>query len=288
MPTSIRKLWRSIARHRPAYTPGHTKPGGADGLDARVIENLIPIEEQHSDDIFVVGYPKSGNTWLQNLIAGAAYGVLAEFAPPKLVHLDLVPDVHQKKFYKRYSSPMFFKSHHLPRPEYRKVVYLLRDGRDAMVSYYQMWRRQGRSVDFLEMVQTGRNLFPCKWHEHVEAWLNNPFKAQLLIIRYEDLKADPIPQLQRLCQFAKLERPREHLERVTESCSFQKLQTREKQMGRTRDKPWKTEASFFRRGEVGSHRDEMPPEVEKAFLAEAAKALSQAGYALPEVQSSTA
>src|SRR5687768_13824154 len=100
-------------------------------------EKLTPIKETKAEDVFIVGYPKSGNTWLQNLAGAVVYGVLPEFAPPALMHLELVPDVHQKQFYKRYSTPMFFKSHHLPRPEYRKVVYVLRDGRDVMVSYFQ-------------------------------------------------------------------------------------------------------------------------------------------------------
>ena len=269
VPTGIRKLWGK----RPEKPPE---------LDIQALENLLPIDEHKPDDIFIVGFPKSGNTWLQNLIGGLAYGVLAEFAPPKLVHLDLVPDVHQKKVYKRYADPTFFKSHHLPRPDYRRVIYLLRDGRDAMVSYFQMRQRRKGDVDFLEMVQTGRNLFPCKWHEHVQAWLKNPFQAELLVMKFEDLKADPIPQLERLCQFARLDRSRQHLELVTASCSFENLQSREKRMGRTIDKPWKDEGLFFRRGEVGSHRDEMPPEVQRAFLAEAAATLREVGYAVPE------
>jgi hypothetical protein len=272
IPTGIRKLWPSKAREQPGQRPQ---------ADVVAAESLVPIEDTSPYDIFLVGFPKSGNTWLQNLVGGVAFGVLAEFAPPRLVHLDLVPDVHQKKFYKRYSETMFFKSHHLPREEYRRVIYLVRDGRDAMVSYYQMRKTRKGDIDFLDMVQTGQNVFPCKWHEHVQAWLKNPFKAELLMMKYEEMKSDIISQLERLCQFSGLQRPRQHLELVAASCSFENLQTREKRMGRTVDRPWKDEGLFFRRGEVGSYRDEMPPNVQQAFLAEAAPTLCELGYVSP-------
>ena len=95
----------------------------------------MPATKFSEEDVFIVGYPKSGNTWFQDLAAGVVFGALPAFAPPVLVQ-DLVPDVHAVQHYKRYATPMFFKSHALPTPDYKRVVYLLRDGRDAMVSYY--------------------------------------------------------------------------------------------------------------------------------------------------------
>src|SRR5579862_3808690 len=96
---------------------------------------LRPIGETEPSDIFVCGFPRSGHTWFQNLLAGVVFGANPEFAHDSLIQ-DLVPDVHYKRFYKRYGPNAYFKSHALPRKEYRRVVYLLRDGRDAMVSYY--------------------------------------------------------------------------------------------------------------------------------------------------------
>ena len=100
-----------------------------------VPKGCTPITEFDDLDIFIAGFPKSGNTWFQELILAVVFGVDPAFCPPALSH-ELVPDVHFKEFYQRYQTPMFFKTHHLPRPEYKRVVHLLRDGRDVMTSYY--------------------------------------------------------------------------------------------------------------------------------------------------------
>ncbi|MBU6402678.1 MAG: hypothetical protein KGS61_20345, partial [Verrucomicrobia bacterium] len=84
-----------------------------------VPEGFVPITHAVAGDIFIVGYPKSGNTWFQDLVAGVVFGVMPEWAPPELVQ-ELVPDVHARPYYRRYATPTFFKSHHLPRPEYRR------------------------------------------------------------------------------------------------------------------------------------------------------------------------
>src|SRR5438105_2547577 len=92
-----------------------------------VPEGFVPISEFSPDDIFIVGYPKSGNTWFQNLVGGVVYGVDPKLSPIALVQ-ELVPDASSRKYFRRNATPMFFKSHSLPCREYRRVVYLLRDG----------------------------------------------------------------------------------------------------------------------------------------------------------------
>jgi hypothetical protein len=227
-------------------------------------------------DVFLVAYPKSGITWLQAMVAGAIYGLDPERAPDTLVQ-DLVPDVHYKPFYKRYRTPMFFKTHHLPRPEYRRVVYLLRDGRDVMVSYWHHLKvLERREVDFAAMI-AGEGLFPCKWREHVEAWMENPHGAELLVIRYEDMKADAVKELVRLCNFVREWHEADELAQVAAKCSFAAMQRREERLGW--DNPeWPTDRPFVRRGETGSYRDEMPADSLAAFMAEAGATLRKNGF----------
>jgi len=241
-------------------------------------KGFTPITEFDPQDIFIAGYPKSGNTWFQELIAAVVYGVRPEFSPPALVQ-DLVPDVHFKAFYQRYNTPMFFKTHSLPRPEYKRVVYLLRDGRDAMVSYFHYSSAVGKTpLSFLRMVQDGPALGPCKWHEHVQAWQANPFGASLITVKYEDLQRDAAGELMQFCAFAGLERERKLVQEMAEATAFDKMQSKEARQRIYLSSAWPKDKLFRRRGQVGSYKDEMPPEVLAAFLTDAGETLRACGY----------
>lgn len=236
------------------------------------------ISDTLAEDIFIVGYPKSGNTWMQNLVAGILYCMDMRFVPDSLVQ-DLVPDVHATRFFNRHRTPTFFKTHHLPRPEYKRVIYLVRDGRDAIVSYYHfLCALQEQPVQFLDLVTSGNTLFPSKWHEHVEAWLKNPYQADMMILKYEDLKREPLRELRRLCDFAGIARDDSFLTNVANQSSFEEMRLREKTLGLAAASPWPKDKSFVRRGKVGSHLDEMPPDVLAKFLEISLPMLRELGY----------
>ena len=238
--------------------------------------NMRPSVDSEPDDVFVAGYPKSGNTWMQNLLAGLMFGIDARLAPDSLIH-DLVPDVHYKEFYKRYLTPTFFKTHELPQPRHRRVVFLVRDGRDVMVSYFHYLTALGNASDFFKLVTTGEGLFPCRWHEHIEAWTTNPYGAEMLAISYETLKRDTVATLRRICDFAGVKRERTTLELAVRNASFENLREKEKKF-RTADSVWPKDKFFIRRGEVGSYKDEMPGEVMQAFMEQSEPTLKRLGY----------
>ena len=237
---------------------------------------ILSINMTYGSDIFVVGYPKSGNTWFQNLVAGIVYGVDLERAQDSLIQ-ELVPDVHFKNCYKRHSDIMFFKSHKLPVPEYKRVVYLLRDGRDVMVSYFHHLLALGRNPDLLKMVRDGEGLDLPKWHFHVQQWFSNPYNTQMIVIKYEDLMKDPIQELTRFCAFVGLPGDASLLREVSAKASFTNMQRRERLFGWA-DTRWPKDKSFVRRGVVGSFKDEMPAEVLAEFLRDAQATLKSCGY----------
>lgn len=249
--------------------------GGDFAKQIRERTGQVPISEFVPQDIFVVAYPKSGNTWFQNLAAGVVFGVNPEYAPDSLIQ-ELVPDVDYKQFYKRFLTPMIFKSHHRPRSDYRRVVNLLRDGRDVVVShlhYRAALFGECTAPDQISFVQEDAG----NWQRHVNAWRENPFGAETLTIRYEDLLVDAPRELRRFCEFAGFERDDQFLEGVAVRASFQKMRQKEKAFGW--DNPiWPKDKAFVRRGIAGSYRNEMRPELLQAFLERAAETLRRCDY----------
>jgi hypothetical protein len=241
--------------------------------------NYSAAGEFDKDDVFIVGYPKSGNTWFRFLVAGVVYGVDLNYAPSHLVY-DLVPDIHYLPFYKRYQTPMYFKSHHLPRPEYRKAIYLLRDGRDVMVSYlHHLTAIKGESILLSDLVENKIKLPFGPWHVHVESWMQNPYDANIMTIRYENLINQPLNELHRFCEFLGIEREDSLLTQVIEKSSFASLQKKENEIqnfGETTR--WPGTKNFFRRGKIGSYKDEMSPEILNMFMEKAGQTLRKYGY----------
>jgi hypothetical protein len=135
---------------------------------------------------------------------------------------------------------------------------------------------RNEGLDFLEMVREGKDLFPCKWHEHVQKWLTNPYDAEIIRVKYEDLQNDPLNEMRKLCQFAGLKRDDEFLKTAIKNASFASMRRREIQLGWLA--PWPKEKYFIRRGKVGSYQDEMPEPVLEYFLSEAGGALRDCGY----------
>lgn len=226
----------------------------------RAYPGIYRMGEFQENDVFLVGYPKSGNTWLQNLVTGLMYGVYGDNVRGSLVQ-ELVPGVHYKTCYQRFNEITCFKSHFLPRKEYRRVIYIARDGRDALVSLWHYHKAlTGEELDFEEMVELPINKFGT-WSEHIMAWTDNPYDADFLILKYEDLLEDGSVQLKRICGFLGLNKSDEEINRVIEANQFTSLKEKENKFGFGHgQKNWKTDKPFFRRGEMESFKDEMPPE----------------------------
>ncbi|PHR14737.1 MAG: hypothetical protein COA40_00715 [Aequorivita sp.] len=244
-------------------------------------QGFTSIDDIQENDILIAGYPKSGNTWLQNIIAGLLLDSTSELLTPKLIN-EIVPDVHAKNFYKRIFNSMIFKTHHLPKPEYKKVIHLVRDGRDVMVSYYNMGKN--KNIDFKyslkDMVVNGLGLSPSKWHIHSKAWINNPYKAEIMLLRYEDIHEFPLREMRRISKFIGLELSDTRLMSIYDNNRIDKVRSKVAKFGMDNDHTWKNKpiTSFFRKGEVGNYEKEMSMELINYFNSEAKEELQYFKY----------
>jgi hypothetical protein len=244
-------------------------------------ENLLPINSTNDEDIFIVGFPKSGNTWMQNLIAATVFSIDAQFLSDTLTQ-DLIPDVHKKKYYKKYAEFAIFKSHNLPQKHYRKVIYIVRDGRDALVSYHHFNKKLDRHFSYDEMIDLSLGVIPCSWGEHVSAWVSNPFNAEILYVKYEDLLNDSLSVLKSICNFIGIERNDTELYKAIEGNKIDIMRDKAKRYGGLGQKKWRgsSGSEFFRKGESGDYKNYLSDEQIMAFNNKFKQQLLHFGYQL--------
>lgn len=240
---------------------------------------LIPIDDREENDIYIVGYPKSGNTWMQFIVSCIKYGINPDFLSESLAQ-ELVPDIHARKYYKRYSPQMAFKAHSLPNKIMKQVIYIVRDGRDVLASYYGMYQSMGISVDVKKMVTKGDFLNTCKWHEHISSWKKNPYNAKILVIKYENLISNPITELQKISFFLNIKQDDSFLTKVADGNTFEKIKNKAIVMGTAKHffDQHADGHKFYRKGKVGSFKEDIPDEVLEIFQNESFQELSELGY----------
>lgn len=161
------------------------------------------------DDIFLVSYPKSGNTWVRFLIANA---LKIYYQIDREVNFfsvqDIIPEVRHfgspitnRGPFGRLDLPRIIKSHSSYNPYYCRVIFLVRDPRDVMVSFYhykKSYQKLSRNFTLTEFVK--HKDFGIKaWLDHTESWYSDSYPGQIIqLFLYEDFIKCPQRQLKRL------------------------------------------------------------------------------------------
>jgi hypothetical protein len=202
------------------------------------------------DDVFLVAYPGSGGQWLRCLVGNLmdpSHPVTDNDIMrrvPDLYHLS-------RRGFKHISRPRTIFSHECLDAEYHtRVIYLVRDARDVAVSNFEQ-RRRGGAIDasmgleqFVSTVFMKTDAYqagwaeefsgdikansgwsyrsrlkeeflgtPASWGENVMSWLGarGHDSKTLLMLRYEDLFANPLPMLTQISEFLDVRAPREQI-----------------------------------------------------------------------------
>jgi hypothetical protein len=228
------------------------------------------------DDIFIAGYPKSGNTWMQVLVSCITYGIDPDTSPDSLIQ-ELVPDVHYKRHYKRFRESSCFKTHDLPKPEFQRVINIVRDGRDVLCSYKPYNEALGGTFDMDSAIDEGSGLGCGTWQDHALAWDRNPFGAEKIVVRYEDLIDDCVGELGRISRFIGITRTRSELAAIAAATTAEQMKRREVLLGWD-NKAWPKDKAFVRVGKKGTYERELTAAQIGRFNARAETALRLHGY----------
>ncbi len=155
------------------------------------------------EQVHIVAYSRSGTGWVRFLLANILY-------PEKDVnHISintLIPDACQRSEWSRLGikDMGILKHHECFLPEYKKVIYLYRDGRDVALSLYYFNREDEKGISFSQFLKekfiSGKLLYGG-WKRHLEFWLFGNHNINFIQVKYEDMLADTLVELKRITNF---------------------------------------------------------------------------------------
>jgi hypothetical protein len=238
------------------------------------------------DDVWIVSYPKSGNTWTRFLIANLIAG--GESVDWSNIERR-VPDIYYNRDPQLLSlpRPRYFKSHEAFRPDYRRVVFIVRDPRDVAVSYYHFVRKtktlpaDATFDDFMAKFMHGQIDPYGNWGENVGSWLGaRRGSAGFLVVRYEDLLENAAAELGRIADMLGLAADERLLRHAVENSRADRMRELE-QAQRGEHKLLKTSRAdipFVRAAKSGQWRTELPPEAVQQIETAWGPAMHELGY----------
>lgn len=231
------------------------------------------------DDTFLVSYPRSGNTWTRFLVGN----LMHPNEPVNFATIEtLIPDAEAQssRYLKRMSSPRFIKSHQYFDHRYPKVLYIVRDPRDVVLSYYDFSRKYRQIDDDYPLQAYVSDFVNARlssaswgtWGENVGTWIAaRQGRPGFMLVRYEDLKTNAAAELARMAGFLDLEPSPELIARALQQSSAEEMRKMEKTQSNdwvaTKDK--RTDVPFVGAAQAGKWRAKLPPsaiaEVEAAW-----------------------
>lgn len=234
--------------------------------------------EENKEDIYIIGFPKSGNTWLTRLIAEVTNSNITVVDDKDILHKVENSDDRVGK----YQIHKIHYTQDMPRVLKAKKVYIVRDPRDTFVSGFfnnyrvikedlilqnsivkkffdyevqgiskvwrgDVWSRFKRYIYlFLKTISfSPKRAHVGNWSEHLIYWTS---LDDIVIVKYEDLLENTQEELKKILQKLDINVTEEKLKQTIENQSFAKKKKAFIEKGDTKN------ASFMRSGKKESWR----------------------------------
>ncbi|XP_008313218.1 sulfotransferase family cytosolic 2B member 1-like [Cynoglossus semilaevis] len=224
------------------------------------------------EDVVIVSYPKSGTTWMQEIVPLILSGG-DPASVESLYNWDRVPWLEEQRAsqlnLEERPSPRMLTSHFqykmMPPSFYQvkpKVIYVIRNPKDVFTSAFHYYETTSFMVNpgprskFLQKFLDGNVAF-SSWFDHVKGWLNVKGKEQILYVTYEELTQDLKDAVSRIAQFLGKPLDTKVIDNIADKCLFQNM--KQNKMSNYSAVPQaimdQTKSGFFRKGTVGDWKN---------------------------------
>ena len=190
----------------------------------------LPRFAVKATDCFVTSFPRAGNTWMRYMLLYALFPD-EQWDLPRIEQRMPIIDRHdiRRAIGAMGDAPFrLFKSHEPFQPHYLagRTAYIVRDGRDAIVSYYH-YRQHMNHLEmelsqYIDQSLRGRFRYGA-WQDHVAGWLAHAEHPSILIVRYEDMVENPARELKRVLEHFGQNVSDEQIDRAVERSSVENV-----------------------------------------------------------------
>lgn len=183
---------------------------------------------QHECDMFLVSFPKSGNSWVRFLFANY---LNAKEESVDFINLHtFIPDSHLPKQLEILANKEFkklpvriVKSHdqYFSYFKNKKVIYVVREGKSALNSYYHYLNARRTVALTKEELLAAKHPEIQSWPKHLSSWKRK--RQNILIVKYEDLRTNTISEFRKMLVFSGLKVDEYKLSLAVELSSFENM-----------------------------------------------------------------
>uniref|UniRef100_A0A8C5S4D1 Sulfotransferase n=1 Tax=Laticauda laticaudata TaxID=8630 RepID=A0A8C5S4D1_LATLA len=237
--------------------------------------------EFQDTDVLLVTYPKSGTTWMQEILTLIhSDGNLEPIKTlPNWARAPWLEHSYFQEQLQHMKCPRLLTTH-LPQPVLApalkkakpKVIYVVRNPKDVVVSYYHFQRmakffpEPSSFEGFLHDFMAG-TVHYGSWFEHVKGWLSCREELGLFCVTYEELHHDLRHCVERLSAFLGHPVQPEQANRILEHCSFAVMRENLMVNGRLLSPEIMDfqKSQFMRKGIVGDWRNHFSPKQSALF-----------------------